>query len=139
MIFVKSEPTREFLEYCFKQDQDLLDKFHIYSGQGVKACAEKTYLDLLQANVVFYKMYDCNDNLLGWFGKESDNHLTGFFIEPQYRKEVKLNKVLEQFSKPVYTGLYLKNTRAIKAMNKLGFQIIKTITTPDGVGVLMEL
>lgn len=85
-------------------------------------------------------MYDVNDNIVGWFGKENANSLTGFYIMPEYRSQKEVwEAILSNFDRPLKTGLYLKNYRAIKAMNKLGFKIISQSNTPLGLAVVMEL
>jgi hypothetical protein len=139
MIIIKSKPDFDFIKYCFSKDKDLLDKYHIAAGQGLDICASNTFNLLHDNNVEMFKIFDYNDNIVGFFGKEKHNVLTGFFIAPEFRGSSDIwNKILENFSMPVRTAFYLKNTRAIKALNKQGFRIKQLIDTDLGKAVLME-
>ena len=138
MIFVKSEPTREFIKYCYSTDNTFTDLYHTKNGQGLDICVEDEYLLIIENDVSFYKIYDYNDNIVGWFGKEADNFITSFFILPEHRKTVEWEKILNQFEKPTYTGIYTKNTRACKFFEKLGFKKVEYNHSLNGELVLME-
>lgn len=115
---------KDLLNECFETDTDLLQKWHIESGNGLEQCVERTYKDLKSANVAIFKL-DYNNDLAGYFGIEGGNFLSGFFLKPEFRKkpfvELFWSEVDKQFKDPIYyAGLYKKNTPAINFLSKRG-------------------
>lgn len=133
MFKVEEKNYKPILRNCFKTDEELLIKWHIKSGQGLKNCVNKTFWDLQECGARVYGLYKGND-LIGYFAEENFKpykFLTGFFLKPEFRdfdtKKEFWNLVIEHFnSKPFYCGLYTKNIPAnkfIKAHNgELVFQ-----------------
>lgn len=141
-----AKPTKSYqnlLRKLFSTDSHLVNIFHIKAGEGVKACANNTceVLKNLQS-FDFYALYDI-EKVVGYFGLEyfgGNTFLTGFFLEPNYRtteaKEQFWNLVFKKAkASPLYCGIYKKNTRAAKFLEKSGFTFMHervldgTITT----------
>lgn len=140
IITIKSQPDLDFIKHGFSKDVDLINKFHIIAPSSEENCAKNTYDVLVSGNVDMYKMFDVNDNIVGWFGKEGESNLTGFFIMPEFRTYQPVwDCILSNFKKPTRTSFYLKNYRAIKALQKQGFKIINTNASPSGLAVTMEI
>ena len=116
---------KEVLDYkniileCFKTDPELIEKWHIESNNNLEICVDRTFNDMKQANVKFYKL-EINNEIIGYFGHEicgSTDYLTGFFIKPKYRNSEYIkqfwNNVYNIFNnKPFYCGIYRKNKKA---------------------------
>lgn len=121
---------REFLRNLFASDQDLLDKYHIVSGQGLDACVDRTISDLEKAKNFSFHKITVDNKEVGFFGKESfgQDWLTGFFLVPEYRGskgvEIFKDRVFAEFSPFFMCGLYTKNTRAINFIKKLGGHVV---------------
>lgn len=133
-----SHLTKNFksvLSECFSTDPILVEKYHISAGEGLEACVEKTFEDLMKANVSFY-VVSSEKETIGFFGIEHiDNYkaLTGFFIKPEYRSLKKdfwktIQKTMD--NKSFLCGVYNKNTRAIKFLKEMGG--IPALSVPSG-------
>ena len=135
MIHSLENNYKLIIEDCFKTDQELLNKWHIESGNGLENCVIRTYNDLINANVKVYSLKE-NNNLIGFFGIEESTYLSGFFIKPEYRKKEYItqfwNIVNKEFNnKKFYSGIYKKNNKAynflLKNNGKIAFEL------PDAV------
>lgn len=122
---------KPIIKECFSSDNELLEKYHIYSGKGIDSCVEKTFQDLssLKDNYKFFKVIS-EDKLVGFFGIEKVENLiglSGFFIKPEYRKNKqefwKLIKK-EMNYKPFLCGIFKKNTRAINFLKSMSGKVI---------------
>lgn len=136
---------KRVLAECFVSDEGLLRKWHISSGQGLEACVEKTFADLKEAGVTFYKITS-GPNLVGYFAKEAcDSHqfLTGFFLKPEFRTTEAKNEfwslVKTELKAPFFCGLYTKNLPANKFIRSSGGLPIRVFTLPDGEAVFYQL
>jgi hypothetical protein len=124
MIFLKSKLDKEFIKYCYEKDSNLIDNFHQKSGEGLDSCVDDEYKLIVDNNIQITKIYDFNDSIVGYFGKEADNILTSYFICPSFRKDPELwNKIFDLFEKPTYTRVYMKNIPAFKFLRKNNFEI----------------
>lgn len=131
---------KNLLSEFFESDNELIEKWHIESGNGLKACINRTHQDLRVADVDFYVLIENNKNI-GYFGIEKNTFLTGFFIKPEYRKKECIqmfwNIVNNHFeNKPFYCGLYTKNERALNFLFKAG---AKVLFRNDNTSLLLEL
>jgi hypothetical protein len=136
---------KPLLKECFESDPILLEKFHIYAGQGLDACVNKTYQDLQEMNVTLFKI-EKNSELVGYFAKElfdSKEYLTGFFIVPKFRtKEFKnefWNLIKKEFKPSFFCGLFEKNIPANKFIKSNGGKIVKQCMISDGSAILYEI
>jgi hypothetical protein len=131
MNYQKVKEYKSLLRECFETDIVLLEKFHIYAGQGIETCVNKTFKDLQEANVQIFKI-EQDHELVGYFGKEDLDEikfLTGFFIVPKFRstqdrKEV-WNLIQNEIKQPFYCGLFEKNIPANRFIKSNGGQIVK--------------
>lgn len=124
MIFIKSKIDKNFLKYCYEKDSNLISNFHQKSDEGLDSCVEDEYKLIVDNNIDIYKIYDFNDNILGYFGKEAKNILTSYFICPDSRKDQELwDKIFDLFEKPIYSRVYMKNIPAFKFLRKNNFEI----------------
>lgn len=122
---------QNLLRKCFATDHALVNVFHIKAGEGVKECSTATFNTLKDLpNFTFYALYDA-DHVFGYFGIEKlgeNSHLTGFFIEPKYRvQEVKdwfWKQVDKRVTSELFCGIYAKNTRARRFLEKSGFEVV---------------
>lgn len=138
MIIVQSFLDKDFLKYCYDKDNDLINKYHQKAGEGIDVCIEDELNVIKNNNVQIFKMYDVNDNLIGYFGKQSENTLTGYFILPEYRKSQEIHtKILDSFTKPTYTAVYLKNIPALKFLKKNNFEFVNMYKTDNQLSSLM--
>lgn len=138
----KTDNYQNLLRRCFSTDASLVNIFHIKAGEGVKVCAENTHevLKSLQG-FDFYALYD-TDKSIGYFGIEhygGSTFLTGFFLNPDYRTDEVKKWFWKQVDKKasvdtLYCGIYKKNTRAKRFLEKSGFEHMHDRTL-DGVTV----
>lgn len=117
---------RSIIHHCFSQDPELIEKWHVKSGEGLSKCVDTTYDDMREAKVEFYVVYDKRD-LVGYFGKEraaAGEFLTGFFILPKFRSREYVKKywaaVLDKFGDKFFCGLYEHNAPAIAFIKRNG-------------------
>ncbi len=134
---------KHLLKECFASDPILLEKFHIYAGQGLDACVDKTYNDLQFCNTIVFEIRKDNQ-LVGYFGKENfDNkeYLTGFFIVPNFRdqKSKVWDLISIEFNCPFYCGLYEKNQPANKFIQSRGGQIVKQLIIDDNSVIMYQV
>lgn len=115
---------KEIIQHCFSQDQDLLGKWHIRAGQGLKKCVEQTFDDMTKADVEFFVIFQERD-LVGYFGRERSDtaeFLTGFFVMPKYRNSKSMKtfwKIIQsKFGPTFFCGLFEKNLPAIEFIKK---------------------
>ena len=87
---------KELLQECFITDIDLINIYHIEAGKGIEACINRTFDDLKLWNVKVFGLYEDNE-IVGYFGKEANIYLTGFFIKPEYRNSnyIFLNNIIK--------------------------------------------
>jgi hypothetical protein len=145
---MRAEVVKDYkpiLSQCFSTDDDLLNKWHIVAGKGQAACVEKTFLDLQDAKVKFFKILH-DESLAGYFCKEifgDKQYLTGFFLMPEFRNEamrLRFWAIIEMnFKLPFYCGLYEKNVPANKFIQSQGGKLIKRVAIPDGKAVLYKV
>lgn len=113
--------TKELLAKLFQTDSELLSKYHILAPNSAEVCAERTFNDLEESNVTIH-LIEQNGEVIGYYGIEGKTFLTGFFLTPENRSpgmvELFWRRVDKHFDKDYFVGLYTKNTRAIKFMNK---------------------
>lgn len=113
--------NQELLAKLFATDSDLLSKYHILAPNSAEVCAERTMNDLINADVKIH-LIEKNNEVIGYYGIEGVAFLTGFFLTPENRTpamiELFWRRVEKHFDKDYFVGLYTKNTRAIKFMNK---------------------
>lgn len=113
--------NQELLTKLFATDPELLSKYHILAPNSAEVCAERTFKDLQDSKVVVH-LIEQNGEVIGYYGIEGTAFLTGFFLTPENRTpamiELFWGKVNKHFNKDYFVGLYTKNTRAIKFMNK---------------------
>lgn len=127
---------KSVIKECFSTDADLISHFHISAGEGLNNCVERTYSDLRDANVSFYRV-SSGGELVGFFGIEpvqGHHALTGFFIKPEMRtKKSEFWSLIKDAteSKPFLCGVYSKNTRAVKFLKSMGG--VPVHSTEDGV------
>lgn len=122
---INKNQIEKLLLISFQSDKELVEKFHIESGNGIKKCMAKTQSDLLNCqNLNFYKLTE-NEKFCGWFGIEKfygKNFLTGFFIMPQNRTKEYVTKfwniIFSKTSGNFICGIYKKNERARKFLEK---------------------
>lgn len=130
---VNKEDYEALIRKCWASDQELLDKFHVKRMSGLTECVEDT-LEALDKNVEpDFKLYEVkfNNAFFGFFGTEQGrtfgNFLTTFFVMPHLRVD-HLKDLFFEFIKdnyftegPIFSSLYIHNTRAIKWLLNLGF------------------
>ena len=112
---------KQVLLECFESDSELLEKWHIESGTSLDNCINRTYNDLQECNVSFYVLKD-NDKIIGYFGIENNNFLTGFFLKLEYRTKDNIlefwNIVDSKFEGNYMIGVYKKNEPAVEFLKK---------------------
>lgn len=133
----------EILKECFESDPILIKKWHIKAGEGLDACLEQTFKDLLHCKVKVYKVTH-KDDLIGYFGHEiydGHNYLTGFMLKPKYRHLSNdfWTLISEHIKKPFLVGLYKKNLPATSFIEKHGGRIIFNTDLPMGSCVLFKV
>lgn len=132
MIAIKSGGLQKVIFECFKEDKELVDRWHIEAGKGLKKCVERTVKDLqLCDNYTFYVIKDIDNNVAGWFGIEQGSigkFLTGFFLKPKLRtkenKEWLIKTVKNITNDTFFSGIYKRNERASKFLTNMGGELV---------------
>lgn len=116
------------LRGLFYEDDDLLSKYHIDSGSGIKKCVDRTVSDM--AGFKNYKFYVIKDGeeIVSFFGKEEIDQavfMTGFYVKIKYRNKEFISYFWEQVQKTmgsnnIFSTIYKKNTRAADFLSKKG-------------------
>lgn len=125
MNVVEIQPSKDFLKECFNTDKDLVEKWHIEAPSNSEVCASRTFDDL--KNTISFKFYkiESNNDVVGFFGTEGDFAITSFFVKPEYRDKSSLiwDKMREKVKPPFMCGIYKKNLRAAKFLEKMNGKI----------------
>jgi ribosomal protein S18 acetylase RimI-like enzyme len=116
---------KDIIKECFSSDENLLNKWHIESGNGLDACVSNTYAVMKDSNVEFFTVTE-ESKIIGYFGREcaigNVVYLTGFFVKPEYRNKECLkeywNLLLSKMGQKFYCGVYQKNKPAIDFLLK---------------------
>lgn len=143
MTTIKETNIKPTIKECFETDLKLISTYHIYSGDSLDSCVDKTFTDLdnIKERLSFYKI-NIDNKLIGFFGiedLESIKALTGFFLKPEYRHlKNEFWKAISQEIKDKYflCGIYQKNTRAKNFLEQMNGKI--AISDDKGVIYLME-
>lgn len=128
MRAVLSSQISETIDECFRTDKDLVDLYHIASGDSVEKCIVRTIDDLFNTDpsFKFYQLHSGNQ-CVGFFGSEFSNYLTTIFIKPEYRNRKDISEIWKlissHFDDEFYTSIYSKNTRALTFYRKNGIEI----------------
>ncbi len=142
MNIIETKDIHSAIKKGFSLDKDLMEKWHITSGNGLEYCVNKTMLDLKEQTYPDFKFYivQKDNNFVGYFGQElNGSYLTTIFIAPEYRK----NK--EEFLKSIYpymqekfeSAIYSKNVPCMKFFNKIGTEK-KRLMINDNEATLFE-
>lgn len=120
------DECKEFLLNHYGEDQDLINVYHIASGNGVESCANRTIDDLQQCGEDL-KLYQIDNGCV--FGTELDgDYLNLLYIRPSFRNKDSMKDIWKTIrstlSKKFVTSLYPKNTRAINFYLKNKGQIL---------------
>lgn len=135
LLLTQTDDIFNLIVNCYQTDVDLYTKFHVTPG-SLSKCVDRTVTDFLNHNIKIYKLEE-NGSLIGYFGEEDIDRLTGFFIIPKYRKTHKnlvWNMIKSHFPNDFNTGIYTKNVRAAKFLKKMGGNIVDVVIEPDGFG-----
>lgn len=126
--------TKEDLFNFYSSDPELVEKFHIKSGEGIQSCVDDTW-ELIKDHELF--MYD-----FGYFSKFFDGGVArvgGFFISPEFRnfegKTKFFNELADKMPNLFLIGIYNKNVRGLKFLERLPGSNI--ITTTDSYTLFM--
>lgn len=116
--------TEEIMVDLLSTDKQLLTVYHIEAPNTAEICAKRTLADLEKSKAQVHLITE-NDKVIGYYGIErglATDFLTGFFIKPENRTKDTIEKfwkeVEQHFNRDFYVGVYKKNTRAIKFLNK---------------------
>lgn len=129
MIVTEVKDYEPLIHKFYAQDKELIAKYHVLASDEatVKECAEHT-IKVFKDSVCDFRFFKLSTekDLIGYFGTEvaDTNMLTGFFINPKYRKTAYIRKfwriIDNHFSGVYFTGIYPKNLRGIKFIEKRG-------------------
>lgn len=142
------EDIKSVVLECFRDDHDLLNKYHIKAGSSLSECVEDTCSVLKNGtnfDFTFYKLINDAGIICGFLGVEPDSsHLTTFCLKKRYRvKEYKdsLWKIIVGFLGEEFNcGLYAKNERAVNFLLKNGCSIgIKSTYNDNDIVILKHL
>lgn len=136
---------KPILNQCFDKDSNLVSQWHIEAGNGLENCVNRTYNDLQNLKVEFFKI-EQDDRLVGYFAKEKYqnlNCLTGFFLMPEFRTEDGRKEfwqiIQQEFNGPFLCGLYDKNEPAKKFVESQGATFVEKFSIVDGVAVFYKV
>ncbi len=129
---VSEKMYNTIIERCYSSDSELLAKYHVLAPAMLFDCVEHTVDVFRKAmNFEMYEVYD-GDNFVGYFGLENyfgEIFLCGFFIMPEYRTPEWKRKFIDEIKSRtdglINCLLYIKNTRGIKFLQNMGFELSK--------------
>lgn len=125
----KTKNYHQVLRFCYSQDKELIEKYHVTSGSSLTDCIAKTIEDFKNLHESFeFHIIKKDEEIFGYFGTEfinGVNFLTSFFILPQFRNKENskefFSMVRNHFNNESFiTGIYAKNTRAESWLKKNG-------------------
>jgi hypothetical protein len=133
---------------CFRDDEALLNKYHIKAGSSLSECVDDTCGVLKNGtnyDFTFYKLVNDAGMICGFIGVEPDSkHLTTFCLKKRYRvKEYRdsLWKIIVGFlGEDFNCGLYAKNYPAINFLTKNGcIESIKSTYNNNDIVILKHI
>jgi hypothetical protein len=140
---LKNDELMSMIRKCYESDTEHMLKYHVTGDLGLDYCVNRTLFDFVLSNINAYALEN-NGEFIGYFGDEwcsPDRWLTGFFIMPEKRKELKKdvwNIIIEHFKGPFKSGLYDKNEPAKKFLIKNGCKLVKEVNAPLGFACVFE-
>lgn len=111
----------------YSLDPELYEKWHIRAGEGIEICVDDTW-NIIKDHELY--LFD-----FGYFSINRNDDIApvlwGFFIKPEYRnpegRQLFIRELYNAMPRIFLSGLYNKNIRAIKFLEKLpGANIITT-------------
>lgn len=129
---IKITNYRGILDTLYSSDADFCEKYVRNCPASVIDIVDLGVKEMQEAqNFIMYAIFE-SKNLCGYFGKEvigKQEFLHGWFIHPDYRNRIFVNKFLKilksKFSNHFKTGLYVINTPAQKFLKRAGFKEIE--------------
>jgi len=128
---------------CYESDKEHMLKYHITAELGLDYCVNRTLFDFVLSNINAYAL-EHDGKFVGYFGDEwcsPDRWLTGFFIMPEFRKNLKVdvwNMIVDHFNGPFKSGLYSKNEPAKKFLMKNGCKLLEEKSAPLGHACIFQ-
>ena len=121
MHIKKVNNISDIIKELYATDKKFIDKYHEEAGKGLDACCNRTIKDFFNFDISVYAIFDEN-KLIGYFGKESNKIMVGFFIVPEYRKykEKIWSMVKKHFNYYFYTHINVENKPAYNFFKKYG-------------------
>ncbi len=121
--------VRRSVSEAFLADSDLIDRWHIEAGKGVRVCIERTMKDVETTFDTSFKFYRIDDGgrLAAYWGTEFGNYINLIWVRPEFRNKFFLNRlwnqVQESVSSPFYAAVYSKNLPAVRFYSRHGSKI----------------
>lgn len=146
---MRSKPNADFDDVvlkCFATDPAFVDKYHIAAGSGLAGCADRTIGDLkkMHSSFEFFEIYD-GDKLAGFIGTEDLPEmqiLSTFFMMPEYRTRKGMSDFWRHIranhfnNGPFFSGIYEKNSRAVKFFLYKGGQEVARVKHEGTYGLV---
>lgn len=121
----KLDEVRAAVAECFASDPILIESFHVASGQGLRACIDRTMRDVAQFDPTF-QFFTISDGseLVAYWGTEFGRYINLIFVKPSHRNSQFMKKfwakVQESVGDPFYSAVYTKNFPAVDFYRKRG-------------------
>jgi hypothetical protein len=131
--YKKIDNIRDLVTLCYSEDEEMIETYHVIAGSSLHDCIEDTVNVLEKDGESFYQV-ELNGDIVGYFGDTFKfvPYLTTFFIRNKFRNKDVFsefwNLIKKHFDNRIFfTGLYCKNTRAIKHIQKYGGELFERI------------
>lgn len=124
---------RGVLSACYKQDSELVEKYHVLAPTNLEKAIDHT-ANIFESSEGFemHVVYEQGD-LLGYFGRQVTDIevLKGFFIMPAFRNKegvrIFWNYVYKIFAPDIYTCIYENNIRAEQFLLREKFIFVRRV------------
>lgn len=127
---IDNDKSYSFLYTVYKEDPELIEKFHTMNGTDIDTCVDYVLTNLEKDHSIIYVIFsEINNDIIGFFASsfiniENENIplLASFFIRPKYRKlitDMVWNEINDHFKNEMFVVSIVKNNiPANKFFNK---------------------
>ena len=131
----KHRDIKQMVATAFHEDKDLIDKYHIYSGEGVEKCVDEEMDVFLKRTTKFFKLYEITyaGTFFGFIGTDKTPDGKDFLVTFHLRKCYREKSMVKEFWRMIrdtfnnnsfFTALHDKNSKAVNFIMKNGGEVV---------------
>lgn len=133
MDFTLSRADKNDIDPIFRLNKELIDKYEDTAQINYTRVLEIVENDIRE-HIAEYQRIICGGQTAGYLlALEKNDHteLDDLFLYPNFQNhgigtEI-INKIINNFKKPIFLHAFIKNEGAVRLYKRLGFEIVETV------------